>query len=72
MPKDEELRVEIIWLHYDVPVAGYRRRQKIIELVLRNYWWPEVTRDIRKYVNSCDICQNKKQNKDISKKVEIK
>ena len=26
MPKDEELRVEIIQLHYDVPVAGHRRR----------------------------------------------
>ena len=21
--KDKELRVEIIWLHYDVPVAGH-------------------------------------------------
>ena len=24
MPKDKELRVEIIWLHYDIPVAGHR------------------------------------------------
>ena len=23
MPKDKELRVEIIWLHHDVPVAGH-------------------------------------------------
>jgi len=23
VPKDEELRVEIIWLHYDVLVAGH-------------------------------------------------
>jgi len=26
MPKDEELRVEIIWLHYDVPAAGHGGR----------------------------------------------
>ena len=24
--KDEELRVEIIWLHHDIPVARYRGR----------------------------------------------
>jgi len=23
VPKDEELRVEIIWLHHDTPIAGY-------------------------------------------------
>ena len=29
----------------------------MIELVMRNYWWPEVTKYIGKYVNSCDMCQ---------------
>ena len=24
--KDRELRVEIIWLHHDIPVAGHRGR----------------------------------------------
>ena len=24
---------------------------------MRNYWWPEVTKYIGKYVNSCDMCQ---------------
>jgi len=23
---------------------------------MRNYWWPEVTRDVGKYVDSCDMC----------------
>jgi len=26
VPKDEELRVEIIWLHHDVPAAGHSGR----------------------------------------------
>ena len=54
--KDKELRAEIIWLHYDVPVAGHRGRWKMTELVTRNYWWPGVMRDIRRYVEGCDIC----------------
>jgi len=24
--KDKKLRVEIIWLHYDMPIVGYRRQ----------------------------------------------
>ena len=38
MPKDEELRAEVIQLHHDVPVARYGGRWKTVELVTRNYW----------------------------------
>jgi len=37
VPKDEELRTEVIWLHYDVPAAGHGRQWKMVELVTRNY-----------------------------------
>jgi len=37
IPKDEELRVEVIWLHHDVPATGHSERWKTIELVTRNY-----------------------------------
>jgi len=60
VPKDEELRVEIIWLHHDVPAAGHEGRWKMVELVTRNYWWPGVTRDVGKYVEGCDLCQQMK------------
>jgi len=26
VPKDRELRMEIIWLHHNIPVVGYRGR----------------------------------------------
>ena len=32
----------------------------MIELVTRNYWWPGVTRDVRRYVEGCDLCQRMK------------
>jgi len=60
VPKDEELRVEIIRLHHDVPAAGHGGRWKMVELVIRNYWWPGVTRDVGKYVEGCDLCQRMK------------
>jgi len=37
MLKDEELRVKIIQLHYNILVAGYGERWKMTELVTRNY-----------------------------------
>ena len=56
MPKNKELRVEIIQLYHDVLVAEHGGRWKTIELITRNYWWPKVTRDIGKYVDGCNMC----------------
>ena len=38
VPKNEELRAKVIWLHHDVPVSGHGGRWKMVELVMRNYW----------------------------------
>ena len=58
--KDEKLRVEITWLHYDILAAGHREKWKTTELVIRNYWWPEVIRDMEKYIDIYDMCQRMK------------
>ena len=60
VPKNEELRAEIIWLYHDVPVAGHRGRWKTTELVTRNYWWLGVTRDIGRYIKGYNMCQRMK------------
>ena len=56
VPKNKELRVEIIQLYHNILVAGYKKRWKMTELVTRNYWWPEMTRDVRRYMEECDMC----------------
>ena len=58
--KDEKLRVEIIQLHHDTPIAGHRGQWKMVELVTRNYWWPGVTKEVKRYVEECDQCQRMK------------
>ena len=60
VPKDEELRAEVIWLHHNIPAAGHGGRWKTVELVMRNYWWLGVTRDVGRYVEGCDLCQRMK------------
>ena len=60
IPKNVELRAEIVQLHHDALAAGHRGRWKIVELVTRNYWWPGITRDVGRYVEGCNLCQKMK------------
>ena len=60
VPKDKELRVEIIQLYHDVLMAEHGGRWKMMELVTRNYWWLGVTKDIEKYVEGYDMYQRMK------------
>jgi len=47
IPKDEKLRVEIIWLHYNTPIARHGGQWKMVELITRNYWWLGVTKEVK-------------------------
>jgi len=38
VPKNEKLRIEIIWLHHNVLAAGDEEKWKITESLMRNYW----------------------------------
>ena len=58
--KDEKLRVEIIWLHHDMLIAGHGGQWKMVELVTRNYWWPGVTKEVKQYVEEYNQCQRMK------------
>jgi hypothetical protein len=52
VPRDEQLRQEIIQEHHDDRAAGYPGRYKTQELITRNYWWPMISRDIKSYVDA--------------------
>ena len=60
MPKDERLRAEIIRLHHDTPVRGHGGQWKMVELVTRNFWWPGITKEVKRYVEGCNACQRNK------------
>jgi len=60
VPKDEKLRAKIIRLHYDTPIGGHGGQWKTVVLVTRNFWWPGVTKEVKRYVEECDACQRNK------------
>jgi len=60
VPKDEVLRVEIIRLHYDTSIGEHRGQWKTAEMVMRNFWWPGVTREVKRYIKGYNACQRNK------------
>jgi len=60
VPKDEALRVEIIRLYHDTSMGGHGGQWKTAEMVTRNFWWPGVMREVKRYVEGCDTCQRNK------------
>jgi len=60
VPKDNILRAEIIRLHYGMLVEGHGGQWKTVELVTRNFWWPGVTKEVKRYMEECDSCQRNK------------
>lgn len=64
MDKEESLRHEVLKIHHDLPSARHPGRWKTYEYLSRNYWWPEMTYYVKRYVSACETCQ---RNKNINK-----
>jgi len=56
IPKDNILRAEIIRLHHNTLVGGYKEQWKIVKLVTQNFWWPGVTKEVKQYIEEYDSC----------------
>jgi len=55
IPQSPDLRRQIVALCHDTHIAGHPGRWKTLELVSRNYWWPQISRYIGQYVSTCDL-----------------
>ena len=60
IPADPSLRKLILESERDSRVAGHMGMDKTMELVDRNFYWPEMAKDIEDYVHSCEDCQKNK------------
>jgi len=60
VPKNNRLRVEIIRLYHNIPMEEHREQWKIVELVIRNFWWLETTKEIKRYIKEYNSCQRNK------------
>ncbi|KAF8757331.1 hypothetical protein RHS01_04118 [Rhizoctonia solani] len=57
VPDVGTLRADLLRIFHDSPLAGHPGRQRTLELLSRNYYWPGICTDTYWHVDSCKTCQ---------------
>jgi Integrase zinc binding domain/Chromo (CHRromatin Organisation MOdifier) domain/Integrase core domain len=57
IPKDQELRWDILKLFHDHETAGHPGELETYNSVKQHYWWPGLRVFVKDYVKGCGICQ---------------
>jgi len=60
VPDSLELKRTIVSKEHNTLVAGHMGQDKTVELVRRNFFWPQMDSWIQDYVGSCEDCQKDK------------
>jgi transposase InsO family protein len=60
IPAKEELRLRILQICHDSPLAGHPGTAKLLELIARTYWWPDWTKQVSQYLRNCPECHRAK------------
>ena len=50
IPNNHRIRERILQENYEPADIGHLGQQCMMELVKRNYWWPEIKNDVKKYI----------------------
>ena len=50
IPNNKKIREQILQENHNFVDIGYSEQQRMLELVKRNYWWPEIKENIKKYI----------------------
>src|SRR5258708_3587904 len=56
VPRDPQLRHDIVHAHHDSMMTGHPGWWKTLELVSHNYWWPGISCYVASYMAGCDVC----------------
>jgi len=60
VPNNKKIREEILKENHDSVDVGHPEQHRMLELLKRMYWWPELKEDVKKYVQKCFKCQQNK------------
>ena len=65
VPDRNDLRLELLRMHHDDPLAGHFGIAKTLELLSRNYWFPRMRSLVQSYVSTCDLCARSKPSRHV-------
>lgn len=66
VPRNKKLQEDIIRTHHDAITTEHPGQKGTRKLVLRNYFWPQITGDVNRYVAGCEKCQRTKSRRQLS------
>jgi len=58
IPNNQKLKKQILQENHDSADVGHLEQQRMMELVKRNYWWPGLKEDVKKYICSRMLRRN--------------
>ena len=64
--EDLSIREELLKHHHDDSLARHFDADKISELLDRKYYWKSMIKNVKEYINTCDICQRVKMKRHLS------
>lgn len=56
----EPLQAQLISRAHDPPLSAHRGTAKTFGLLQRQFYWPGMSKQVREYVGSCDLCKETK------------
>ena len=62
VPKDIEIRREIVTRYHDAPTAGHPGELETYNALRTHYWWPGMRTFVKNYIKGCAFCQQFKIN----------
>ncbi len=60
IPSEASVQTELLKHHHDNELMKHFSIERTLELVSHKYYWLKLTKDVKKYVSSCNICQRVK------------
>ncbi|QRV84915.1 Retrotransposable element Tf2 protein [Ceratobasidium sp. AG-Ba] len=50
IPENKEIRLAILEMHHDNPIAGHQGQARTLELISRRYYWPAMKQQVNRFV----------------------
>ena len=60
VPEDNRLKLDTLQDHHDAKTTGHLTKEKTLELIARDYYWPRMRKFVNEYVNTCKTCLHNK------------
>jgi hypothetical protein len=56
VPNSDPLRTALVAAAHSSPLTGHPGRENTYKILAREWYWPGMSPDIRRYIQNCDIC----------------